>query len=326
MSDRTKMVDMGTLKHLLDRPIAYQRAYCRLGCGITGALLLSQAVYWQLRVPNDGDPRHRDGWWWHTQSEWHEDTGLTRAELVTARARLVRLGVLEYRRMGIPARGFYRVDFDCLLSSLQDSCKQLKNNANDRDETKIAGIHPSESTESCDQDQRELGNSAGEILPAKQRSPQTPKEQQHAAALHGRKRDQLHHGVVYWEDYELAEIEGFVRSYGASMVETVAAAVTAAKKIPYRTVMRGELARRHADAAREAARSQRRVPAPQDAAVEARRMVQYMRSLGREPTPDLMAQAGPGLQCLDQRGSPPALPGRQRSLTFAGVHRRNSNS
>jgi hypothetical protein len=92
------MVDMDLLKDLLDRPIAYQRAYCRLGCGITGALLLSQAVYWQLRVPNDGNPHHRNGWWWHTQSEWYDETGLTRTELVTARVRLVRLDVLAYKQ------------------------------------------------------------------------------------------------------------------------------------------------------------------------------------------------------------------------------------
>lgn len=117
------LLDM--VKKLLDRPIAYHRAYCRLGCGITGALVLSQAVYWQARVPMDGNPHHQKGWWWHTQAEWYDETGLTRTELTTARGRLVRAGVLEYRRMGVPARGFYRVDLQVLLTRLQESCQLL---------------------------------------------------------------------------------------------------------------------------------------------------------------------------------------------------------
>lgn len=211
--------------------------------------------------------------------------------------------------MGIPARGFYRVDFDCLLSSLQDSCKQLKNNANDRDETKIAGIRSSESVESCDQDQRELGNSAGEIPATKQRSPQTPKEQQHAATHDGQKRQRCHCGVVYWYDDELALIEDLVKEYETSVVEAVAAAIMAAGKVPYLSLVRAALARRRADATRGAVRNQRQVPVFQDAAVEARRMVQYMRSIGQQPTSDLLAQAGADLQrgSAAQSGKPSRL-------------------
>lgn len=34
---------------LLDLPIAFNRAYVSLGVGVTGALILSQAVFWQAR-------------------------------------------------------------------------------------------------------------------------------------------------------------------------------------------------------------------------------------------------------------------------------------
>jgi hypothetical protein len=44
---------------LVDRPIAFQRSFVRLGVGITGALLLSQIVYWQNRMEGNGSTKPR---------------------------------------------------------------------------------------------------------------------------------------------------------------------------------------------------------------------------------------------------------------------------
>lgn len=110
---------------LMDRPIAFQRTFVRLGCGITGALMLSQAVYWSKRT------KSADAWFFKTQEEWEEETGLTRREQETARKKLRALGVLEEKKQGIPCRTFYRVNAEVLqnrLESLHKSCNTVCRN------------------------------------------------------------------------------------------------------------------------------------------------------------------------------------------------------
>lgn len=97
---------------LLDRPIAFNRAYVSLGVGVTGALMLSQAVFWQARASSG------DGWFYKTVKEWTEETGLMRTEQENARARLEKLGILAIERLGIPARLFFSMDLDRLIEIL----------------------------------------------------------------------------------------------------------------------------------------------------------------------------------------------------------------
>ncbi|HGB3010242.1 TPA: hypothetical protein ACIU9A_004249 [Salmonella enterica subsp. enterica serovar Potsdam] len=87
---------------LVDRPIAFQRSFVRLGVGITGALLLSQIVYWQNRMEGQ--------WFYKTQADLEEETGLTRYEQEGARKKLVSCGVLEEAKRGIPAKLYFRVN------------------------------------------------------------------------------------------------------------------------------------------------------------------------------------------------------------------------
>lgn len=110
---------------VFDRPIAFQRGFVFLGCGITGALMLSQAVYWSKRT---NDP---DGWFYKTAEEWEAETGMTRREQETARTKLSASGVLCEKKQGLPCKLFYRVDFEELLrqcgygeTSLHESAKQ----------------------------------------------------------------------------------------------------------------------------------------------------------------------------------------------------------
>lgn len=97
---------------LMDRPIAFQRPLVRLGAGITGALMLSQAIYWSRRTDD------ADGWFYKSQPEWEDETGLTRYEQEGARKALCKLGVLEEVRQGVPAKLFYRVNFDRIRAIL----------------------------------------------------------------------------------------------------------------------------------------------------------------------------------------------------------------
>ena len=86
-----------------DRPIAFNRDFVRLGIGITGALFLSQCVYWSKRTKSDG------GWFYKTAAEWEDKTGLTRREQETARKRLKELGLIEEKLVGLPAKLHYRI-------------------------------------------------------------------------------------------------------------------------------------------------------------------------------------------------------------------------
>ncbi len=109
------------LAAVLDRPIAFHRAFVSIPCadgkrlGVLGALMLSQAVYWALRTE---DP---DGWFWKTMEEWEAETGLSRYEQETARRRLRQTPFWQEERRGVPARMYYRVDLDALLAVLNGS-------------------------------------------------------------------------------------------------------------------------------------------------------------------------------------------------------------
>lgn len=106
---------MNKIATYLDRPIAFQRVFVALGVGVTGALMLSQAVYWSRRSDSD------TGWFFKTMAEWEEETGLTRREQESARSRLCELGVFQEERRGIPAKLFFRVDFDKLEECIEGS-------------------------------------------------------------------------------------------------------------------------------------------------------------------------------------------------------------
>lgn len=103
---------MSNLISLLDRPIAYQACFVGFG-GVTGAVLLSQLVYWHNRM--DGS------WFYKTQKEIKSETGLSREEQETARRRLISAGVLEEDRRGVPAKLFFRVKADRLEALLLKS-------------------------------------------------------------------------------------------------------------------------------------------------------------------------------------------------------------
>lgn len=93
-------------KKLYDRPIAFQRIFVELTGSINGALLLSQACYWSQRTKSE------DGWFYKTQEEWEEETGMSRYELEGARKSAQKYLKVELR--GLPAKNHYFVDFDLI--------------------------------------------------------------------------------------------------------------------------------------------------------------------------------------------------------------------
>src|SRR5882757_9341071 len=97
---------------LFDRPIAYHRIFVKLGIGITGSVMLSQACYWSKRTGIDG-------WFWKTQEEWEDETGLTRTEQETARAKLRTTKFWEEKRAKVPAKLYFRID----AKKLREACE-----------------------------------------------------------------------------------------------------------------------------------------------------------------------------------------------------------
>lgn len=125
-----------------DRPIAFNRDFVKLGIGITGALLLSQAVYWCKRT-NDND-----GWFYKTADEWQEETGMTRNEQETARRRLRDLGILEEKRAGLPAKLYYRINTNKLVELLKSRLSLCDNQeANNVPIITIQRVHTESTTD-----------------------------------------------------------------------------------------------------------------------------------------------------------------------------------
>lgn len=102
---------------LPDRPIAFNRDFVRIGCGIKGSLMLSQAVYWSKRTTT------KDGSFWKVQEDWEEETGMTRHEQMTALKRLKKLGFISVKKRGIPAKNYYILNTNKILEELSNDCK-----------------------------------------------------------------------------------------------------------------------------------------------------------------------------------------------------------
>ena len=97
------------------RVVAHHPCFARLFGGAACGVLLSQFWFWT------GTPTVRDrtgGWFWKSQHEITEETGLSRAETETARRRLRALGVLEEERRGIPSTLHFRLDRDAMMRRL----------------------------------------------------------------------------------------------------------------------------------------------------------------------------------------------------------------
>lgn len=96
------------LQFLLDRPIAYHRCFVTVTGSVNAAIMLSQALYWSKRTtaPN--------GWFWKTQEEWEEETGLTRYEQEGARKLLKKTGFWNEKLVGVPATLHFEIDYDVL--------------------------------------------------------------------------------------------------------------------------------------------------------------------------------------------------------------------
>lgn len=147
---------MSNFLQLVDRPIAFQRSFVRLGVGITGALLLSQIVYWQNRMEGQ--------WFYKTQADLEEETGLTRYEQEGARKKLVSCGVLEEAKRGIPAKLYFRVNQErleeLLIGENQHAGVGKTNEQSCGNSASIHTVDYQETTQKINTENKSLGASA----------------------------------------------------------------------------------------------------------------------------------------------------------------------
>src|SRR5439155_10502837 len=90
---------LGQVSEALSRPVAFYPVLARIcGDNVIAALLLSQAIYWSKRT---SDP---DGWFYKTARDWKKEICITRHQLDGVRRKLVALGLLKCKLMGMPAK------------------------------------------------------------------------------------------------------------------------------------------------------------------------------------------------------------------------------
>jgi len=109
-----KEKNMTELTEFFDLPIVFHRSFVSFA-GVTGALLLSQMCYWSKRT------QHTEQWFWKTQEQWQEETGLTRYEQETARKRLVSCGAISEKKEGIPCKIWFKVNHERIFELIKSN-------------------------------------------------------------------------------------------------------------------------------------------------------------------------------------------------------------
>lgn len=108
------------LLEVFDLPVSFHRCLVPVTGGVTSALMLSQAIWTTQAIE-----RAANGWFSKSQEQWTDETGLTRWEQETARRALRGAGFLEERRIGMPAKLWFRVRPEAIWHALQAHAASL---------------------------------------------------------------------------------------------------------------------------------------------------------------------------------------------------------
>ena len=116
---------------VFDLPITFHRCLVRVTGSVTAALMLSQAMAWTEQLAPE-----MEGWFCSSQGDWMDETGLSRWEQETARRVLRNCGFLDERKMGIPARLWFRVNRPRLAAALRELSERR-----DKSRVSLSGRH-----------------------------------------------------------------------------------------------------------------------------------------------------------------------------------------
>ena len=152
------------LLEMMDRPIAFQRAFVVITGSTNAALMLSQIVYWAKRT--------KTGWFYKTREQWMEETGLSRHEQESARKVLVSLKLIEERRAGIPATMHFRLNTkvlgDIMRTASPSSWLETDQQDGEKLTNKMAGNLPTntETTSESTQGEEKSASMKAQKLPS----------------------------------------------------------------------------------------------------------------------------------------------------------------
>ena len=90
------------------RPIGYNVWFTMMTGSVCAGLFLSQLLYWYGKGI-------KPGWVYKTIMGCYLETGLTRSQQDRAIKILIRMGILEKRRMGLPPKRYFKINLERLL-------------------------------------------------------------------------------------------------------------------------------------------------------------------------------------------------------------------
>lgn len=117
-SQNQRVLTPGVLLELYDEPVSFHRSFVDLGGGVTAALFLSCACHEAAQLPIESE-----GWLRLSTDQWREATCLSRHEQDGARKMLRERGLIEERRVGMPARLEIKVNVAALVSLLHQQAE-----------------------------------------------------------------------------------------------------------------------------------------------------------------------------------------------------------
>lgn len=120
MKENKKEYQKLILKILGIRPIAFNPLLAKALGSAKAGLLLSQLLYWTGKGSNPE-------WIYKTIEEIKEETGLSRNEQDTAIKICKKVGVLEVKVMGIPAKRHFKVNIEKIIELLKDQISLKEN-------------------------------------------------------------------------------------------------------------------------------------------------------------------------------------------------------
>lgn len=102
------------------KTLSYNTLFAKaLGGNVPAAVFLSQAFFWQEKAKyKSGIDFDSEGYFSKTAAEWHEETGLSPEQQKTARVRLVDAKILLEKRAGLPAKMYFKIDIEALVSGI----------------------------------------------------------------------------------------------------------------------------------------------------------------------------------------------------------------
>ena len=106
---------MHILLELLDKPIAFQRSFLKIG-NANCALFLSQCFHWQKHTKEEFD-----GWFCRTIEQFEHEMGLTRREQESVKKTLKSKNILFTEMRGTPAKLWLKLDLDLIYEILTNS-------------------------------------------------------------------------------------------------------------------------------------------------------------------------------------------------------------